>query len=63
MFILKLTEEIPTEKIKLVTIVTPICAAVLIFEFAVTANTVYFTLNERYEKTYGLCLRLVDRLE
>lgn len=62
-FILKLTEEIPTEKIKLVTIVTPICAAVLIFEFAVTANTVYFTLNERYEKTYGLCLRLVDRLE
>ena len=66
-FILKLIEEMPTDKVtilsKLVTIVTPICAAILIFEFAVMANTVYFNLGERYEKTYGLCLRIVDRLE
>lgn len=54
-------------KNKLLSVYAPvlgtICAAVLVFEFAKTANIVYFTLNERYEKTYGLCLRIVDRLE
>lgn len=34
-----------------------------IFEFAVMANIVAFNMEERYEKTYGLCLRILDRLE
>ncbi|SDA65733.1 Glucosyl transferase GtrII [Lachnospiraceae bacterium G11] len=70
-FILKLVEDSSYENKfdkntiikRLVMVVTPIATAILIFEFAVAANTVYFTLNERYEKTYGLCLRIVDRLE
>ena len=37
--------------------------AVLVFHFILSANIVYFNLNERYEKTYGLALRIADRLE
>ena len=37
--------------------------AVLVFHFIINANIVYFNLNERYEKTYGLALRIADRLE
>lgn len=47
-------------------IVSNICIVasfVMIFEFAVMANIVAFNMNERYEKTYATCLRLVDRLE
>ena len=40
-----------------------IFTAVLIFEFSVMANIVAFNMEERYEKTYALCVRLVDRLE
>jgi hypothetical protein len=36
---------------------------ILVFNFILSANIVYFNLNERYEKTYGLCVRIVDRLE
>ena len=36
---------------------------VLIFNFILSANIVYFNLNERYEKTYALCVRIIDRLE
>lgn len=39
-----------------------IIAGVLIFCFMVSANIVYFNLNERYEKTYAVCSLLVDRL-
>lgn len=38
-------------------------AGILVFNFVLAANVVYFNLNERYEKTYGLCLRIADRLE
>lgn len=40
-----------------------VLSLVLIFEFAKTANIVAFNMEERYMKTYGLCLRIVDRLE
>lgn len=35
----------------------------LVFTFMVSSNIAYFNLNERYEKTYALCVRLVDRIE
>ena len=40
-----------------------LAAFVLVFNFVISANVVYFNLNERYEKTYALCLRITDRLE
>lgn len=40
-----------------------LCSAVMIFQFCVMANIVAFNMEERYEKTYALCVRLVDRLE
>ena len=37
--------------------------AVLVFEFAVVSNIAGFNMNERYEKSYALCVRIVDKLE
>ena len=45
------------------TTVVLICGAVLIWQFGVMANVVAFNMNERYEKTYAICLRMVDRIE
>lgn len=40
------------------------CAmAVLVFCFIVMANIVGFQMNERYEKSYAIAVRMVDRLE
>lgn len=40
------------------------CAgAVMAFSFIISANICYFNMNERYEKTYAFCVRLVDRIE
>ncbi len=36
---------------------------VFIWQFAILANIVAFNLNERYEKTYAICMRVADRLE
>lgn len=36
---------------------------VMIFRFCVMANVVAFNMNERYEKTYALCVRIADRIE
>lgn len=36
---------------------------IMIFQFVIVANIVGFNLNERYEKTYALCIRIVDHLE
>jgi len=44
-------------------LVSVLSAFVLILQFAVSSNIVYFNLNERYEKTYSLCVRMVDRIE
>ncbi len=43
--------------------VSLLIAAILIYSNIVTANIAYFNMNERYEKTYAYCLRLVDRIE
>ena len=40
-----------------------LCAVIMIFSFSVMANIVAFNMNERYEKTYATCLRIVDRIE
>lgn len=42
---------------------TAVCAAVLIWQFGVMANVVAFNMNERYEKTYAICVRMVDWIE
>ncbi len=44
------------------------CAAViaslgLSYQFMLMDNIAYFNMNERYEKTYAYCLRLIDRIE
>ena len=35
----------------------------LCYNFFLSDNIAYFNLNERYEKTYAYCVRLVDRIE
>lgn len=35
----------------------------LSYQFILMDNIAYFNMNERYEKTYAYCLRLVDRIE
>lgn len=40
-----------------------ITTAIMIFSFIISANICYFNLNERYEKTYAMSVRLVERLE
>ena len=37
--------------------------SVLVFNFAVTDNIAYSNLQKKYEKTYGYCMRLLDRIE
>lgn len=67
-FVLILAERIELYKIHniskiCISLLAYVCSAIMIFEFAVTANIVAFNMEARYEKTYGLCLRIVDRLE
>lgn len=43
-----------------------LCAAsafIMVFNFFLMSNIVYFNMNERYEKSYSLCLRIADRIE
>lgn len=40
-----------------------LCAAVMVFCYAVTDNIGYSNLEKRYEKTYAYCVRLLDRIE
>ncbi len=44
-------------------LLTLLCTVILIFEFGKMANVVAFNMNERYEKTYAICVRMVERLE
>lgn len=37
--------------------------AIMIFSFIISANVCYFNMNERYEKTYAMSVRIVERLE
>lgn len=40
-----------------------LAALVIIWNFVLLNNIAYFNMNFRYEKTYALCLKIVDRLE
>ena len=69
-FVVALIEEAQKEEWKLlnglfgyVPVATAICGIIVTFTFIVSSNIVYFNLNERYEKTYGLCVRIVDHIE
>ena len=69
-FVLALAERIPNSTKELfkkfrVISATGICvlSILMVSQFAITANVVAFNMEERYEKTYGLCVRIVDRLE
>ncbi len=42
---------------------TTLSVMVLSYTFAVADNIAYFNMNERYERTYAYCLRLLDRME
>ena len=69
-FVLAMAERMPVvkkevfQKVKTI-LATGICVLsfLMVSQFAITANVAAFNMEERYEKTYGLCLRLVDRLE
>ncbi len=43
--------------------ITLMCAVLLVGRFGIMANIVGFNMNERYEKTYATCVRIVDRIE
>lgn len=47
----------------LVSFIGIIAAAGLSYQFMLMDNIAYFNMNERYEKTYAYCLRLIDRIE
>lgn len=40
-----------------------LAALVIIWNYILLNNIAYFNMNFRYEKTYALCLKIVDRLE
>ena len=69
-FILALSERIVVSKMVIfnrvkqaIVVIISLFSAILILEFSKMANIVGYNLNEKYEKSYSLCVRLVDRLE
>ncbi len=44
------------------TVIGTVSVIVLIFEYAVIDNIVYFNLNEKYEKSYAMCEEVVWRI-
>lgn len=40
-----------------------IIISIICYNFILSDNIAYFNLNERYEKTYAYCVRLLDRIE
>lgn len=73
-FVLSLTEKVCMESVSdekklprslkyVCSIVLTLGTVVMIFQFIVMQGIVAYNMNERYEKTYSLCNRIVDRLE
>ena len=69
-FVLALSERITLAKSevlnrmkKAAVILVTLFSVILIFEFSKMANIAGFNQNERYEKSYSLCVRIADRLE
>jgi len=48
---------------KAAVICVSLSALVLVFEFSKMANVVAFNMQEKYEKNYALCIRIVQLLE
>ena len=67
-FVLAVAERVKTAglawKVKKASVIAAcLCAFLLVFEFAKMANIVAFNMQERYEKNYALCIRIVQLLE
>lgn len=69
-FVIVLADKICDEKYRIkinfkniMTGISILFTVIMLFEFSKAANTIAFNLNELYEKSYGFCLRVVDRLE
>lgn len=69
-FVLALVEKLPEvtkdswKKVQKTIAAIVCCAAIfMVTQFSITANVVSFNMEEKYEKTYGLSLRILDRLE
>lgn len=69
-FVLVLIEKMPKVTKELwkkwqKTFATMVClaTAMMVLQFSIAANVVAFNMEEKYEKTYGLSLRILDRLE
>ena len=55
--------ETKQEKMKFAKVISILLVSVLCYNFFLADNIAYFNLNEKYEKTYAYCVRLVDRIE
>lgn len=51
------------EKMSLAKTIYIILLAIICYNFMLADNISYFNLNEKYEKTYAYCVRLLDRIE
>ena len=56
-------KEVPIKAETCLSVVSVLSACIMILQFAVASNIAYFNLNEKYEKTYAMCVRLADRIE
>jgi len=54
---------ITSRVVLVISCVAALASAGLSYSFMVTDNIAYFNMNERYERTYAYCLRLLDRME
>ena len=61
LFVLELAEQSGTRAaVQLATAGLTVC---MVFQFYLVSNIVYYNMNEKYEKSYALCVRLADRIE
>lgn len=55
--------ETQKDKMKFIRAVAVVLVALLCYNFFLIDNIAYFNLQQRYEKTYAYCVRLLDRIE
>lgn len=51
------------EKMNIAKTIYILLLAIICYNFMLADNISYFNLNEKYEKTYAYCVRLLDRIE
>ena len=59
----QVTKELWKNVQKCVAVMVCLATIAMVLQFSITANVVAFNMEEKYEKTYGLSLRILDRLE